>query len=458
MSLPDLATLRRLLSSKLGWTTGSFAVVQGIRLVNNVLLARIVLPELLGIMLIVNTIRTGIELLSDIGIGQNIVSSKEGEDPDFLDTAWTVQIIRALILCIVALGLAYPASLFYEDDVFLTIIPIMSLAILILGFQSTGRFLLQKRMDVKRFGIFEMTLALVSSVVGLVMVWYRPTVATMAWSLVIATLLGTIGTYFLVPDIRHRWRLSEQHIWKIVHFGKWVFLSSILFFLAMNFDRLYLGKHITLTLLGVYGVARSLSDVASLMALRIGSLVIFPKVAAIQNAGLAPRPAMAAWRWRLMLLAAVAMGLFLAVSDQIVFLLYDHRYDGAAFLLPILGLGVWFSVLGIVADAAMVGLGKPAHTARANGVKFAWLLIGLPLVVPTWGVAGAAGIIATAELARYLPLSLSQRQEKFSFFRQDFVTTLIVIATALATRTLLDWVGMTEGVGAWWQLRTLVGL
>ena len=70
--------LSRSVTERLGWTTGSYAVAQAFRLVNNVVLARLLAPELFGIMLIFNILRTGVELLSEIGIGHNIISNKNG--------------------------------------------------------------------------------------------------------------------------------------------------------------------------------------------------------------------------------------------------------------------------------------------------------------------------------------------------------------------------------------------
>ena len=75
---------------RLSWTTGSFGLIQLLRLVNNVVLARLLSPPLFGLMLIVNSIRTGVELLSDVGINQNIVSNRKGHTPVFYDTAWTI--------------------------------------------------------------------------------------------------------------------------------------------------------------------------------------------------------------------------------------------------------------------------------------------------------------------------------------------------------------------------------
>ena len=85
-----IGKISRPMIERLSWTTGSFGVIQVMRLVNNVVLARLLSPPLFGLMLIVNSIRTGVELLSDVGINQNIISNKQGHTPEFYDTAWTI--------------------------------------------------------------------------------------------------------------------------------------------------------------------------------------------------------------------------------------------------------------------------------------------------------------------------------------------------------------------------------
>src|SRR5262245_43506231 len=63
------------------WTIGAFGVGQALRLLTNIVLARLLAPELFGIMIIINSVRTGIDLVSDVGIGQSIVQNRNAEDP-----------------------------------------------------------------------------------------------------------------------------------------------------------------------------------------------------------------------------------------------------------------------------------------------------------------------------------------------------------------------------------------
>ena len=80
------------------WTAGGFGIGQAFRFATNIVLARMLAPELFGLMVIVNTVRLGTELISDIGVTQNIVYSKHSDDPRFYNTAWTLQVIRSIIL------------------------------------------------------------------------------------------------------------------------------------------------------------------------------------------------------------------------------------------------------------------------------------------------------------------------------------------------------------------------
>ena len=50
---------------RLGWMTMSYGTVLVLRLLNNVILTRILAPPIFGLMAVVNAIRTGVELLSD---------------------------------------------------------------------------------------------------------------------------------------------------------------------------------------------------------------------------------------------------------------------------------------------------------------------------------------------------------------------------------------------------------
>jgi O-antigen/teichoic acid export membrane protein len=251
------------------------------------------------------------------------------------------------------------------------------------------------------------------------------------WALVFGGLLNNIimmiGSYFLLPDVKQRFLLSKSFLWEILHFGKWIFIAQLVYFLSTNFDRLYLAKVIPLELLGIYGIARSISDLTGGLVLRLANSVLFPFIAAHSQAPRADLHAqLSPIRSRFLLVAVLGFAVFVATGDLAIKLLYDHRYQAATWMLPVLTIGSWFSILASINEATLLGLGKPSYSAMSNGLKFAFMVVGLPLFTKLHGLLGGVLVITLSDLFRYLPILVGQRRERFSFGMQDLLLTLTV--------------------------------
>jgi O-antigen/teichoic acid export membrane protein len=438
-----IPSVPRTLFIRLSWTAVSYGIVQFIRLVNNVILSHLLAPALLGLMLIVNTIRTGIELFSDIGINQSIVSNPDGSKPDFYDTAWTLQFVRGLLLGGVCFLFSDAFARIFEQPLLRQILPIAALYLTFTGAESTSKSLLQKRMNVARLSTFEMSVAGVSLVAHITLALITPTIWALALGSLFSGAAAMIGSYLLIPGLRHRFILDRASIRDLLVFGKWVFFSSIIYFLAMSFDRLYFAKQIPLAQLGIYGIARALADMLALLALRLAQFVLFPQVASLSM----PTPEL--WlhlrhgRRLLLLATAVGLGWFVAWSDLVVKLLYDPRYHDAGTILPLLLLGVWFAILSAVNEAILMGIRRPAYPAIANAMKLAVYLGGVPLVYHYLGFTAAVLVLSAGEAAKYLALWAVGRRQNLGFARDDFALTLVFVVAAILFRELSAFVGLT---------------
>ena len=107
------------------------------------------------------------------------------------------------------------------------------------------------------------------------------------------------------------------------------------------------------------------------MATHLGNSVIFPFISS--HADL-PRETLrrelVAIRAKFLALVALGCSLFIATADLGIKLLYDQRYYAAAWMLPVLTLGAWFSMLATTNESTLLGLGVPSYTAIANSVRF----------------------------------------------------------------------------------------
>jgi O-antigen/teichoic acid export membrane protein len=426
------------------WTIGAYGISTILRTGTNIVLARLLAPEIFGTMLIVYTLRMGIEFISDVGINQNIIYNKNAEDPEFYNTAWTLQLIRSVVLWLVFVAAAVPMAHFYESPILAVVVPVTSFSIVFTGLTSISKSLLQKRMQIAKLNVFDIIMAFAGSAATIVFAYFSPTVWALAFGGVFGSAVSMIGSYFLLTGVKQRIHLSKQYSLQILNFGKWIFFSSIVFFLSMYIDRLYLGKVVPLELLGIYGIARSISDLSGNLVLRLGNIVLFPFIASHSQMPRADlRNQLASIRVKFLLVAVFGFAFFVATADFAIKLLYDQRYLAAGWMLPLLVVGSWFSVLAYVNESILLGLGKPSYGAVSNSAKLVFLVIGLPVMVKLFGLLGGVAVVALADLCRYVPILIGQKRERFSFGMQDlFLTTAVFL-----TIGLLEWLRWVSGFG-----------
>lgn len=440
------------LLGQVGWTTSSYMIVQGLRFAQNLVLTHILAPELFGVMIVLTSLRVGVELFTDIGIGQNIVASREAWEPRYYNTAWTLQLIRGVVIGALFLLLTPLLGRFYDNATLNDVFPVLCVLFVMTGAHSVGPSLAVKAIDTRRIAYYETASAILGAILTIAIVLFSPT----AWGLIAGNVAATLATavlsYFVWPGVRYRLMLDGRHVREIIGFGKWIFVSSIIFFLATNFDRLILGKYVSLAMLGVYGVARSLSDIFGQFATRLGNAIVFPSVAAAGLDRDALRARLRLHRRRYLTLSLLAVGGFIAVADPIVSRIYDHRYAAAGPIAAWLGLAAWVLVLNTFSDSVLLGLHKPKVGALGNVGKFVALLVALPLATATLGIIGAAIATVLAEVLRYVILTLAQVRERIHFLRQDVTATAAMLLVAVAVRAVVAALGLSARLASLFQL------
>src|SRR4051794_26458926 len=80
------------------WALGGQAAAHILRLGGNLLLTRLLAPDAFGMMSLATVVYVGIVMLSDFGLQQVIVRSRNGEDAEFLDTVWSLQIMHGAVV------------------------------------------------------------------------------------------------------------------------------------------------------------------------------------------------------------------------------------------------------------------------------------------------------------------------------------------------------------------------
>jgi O-antigen/teichoic acid export membrane protein len=434
-----------------GWVIAPFAAQQALRLATNIILARLLAPEFFGLMLIVNMLRTGTELLSDIGIGQSVVRLKREPDQAFLDTAWTLQLARGALLTLVMLGLAHPLAGIYGPELE-PILLTVSAIFLVTGLQSPALFLMQRNVQLRHRATYDVICTTFQCTLTIALAYFLPSVWALVWGLLISTMFSSAFSYVFGARRLPRLALHRSDVLEIVHFGKWVFLATLIYFAATSTDQAFFGAALPMTLVGVYGIARTFSDMVGQLTQRLGAFLVFPKIANLRGQHHAMAGRVRQTRRHTLVLMAIGMGFAVAGADTFILLFYDERYHAAAFMLPVLLLGAWFGVLAIFAEALLLGCDRPAPGALANAGKFAILAGGLPLALASWGLFAALVVLALGEITRWLVLTRALLREKMTFFGDDLVLTTVLLGVAFLVKLALGALGLVPDLGEWWAM------
>lgn len=408
---------------------GGYGLSQVIRLAGNLLLTRLLVPEYFGVMAIANVFIMGIALFSDVGIEQGVIRSERTEDEVFNQTAWTLQVIRGPILFIAAAAIAYPIALFYEEPRLAWIIPFVGLNSLIQGFQSVSYFHLNRRLWQGVLQVMEISATTAGLLVIVVVAYFTRSIWALPLGGIVTTVVRVIWSHRIPIDMRHRFVLERDAVRELFRFGKWIFFSTAVMFLATQADRLMLGRIFSLSFFGVYGIAVIFAEIPKQVVTRLGGKVLFPFAS---HYGTGPRDVLRTvfnrQRGRLLYPAAAFVALLACTGDIVIESLYDPRYAAAAWILPILSVGIWPLILTTSIDGTLLAVGRPAYSAWGNVAKFLYMIFSVPLMHLGWGPLGAVVAVAMNDLPGYVIVSIGLSRERVWLPKQDLLATTLFLA------------------------------
>jgi O-antigen/teichoic acid export membrane protein len=447
--VPQASIKKRVVRGTL-WTVAGYGASQLLRFGNNLILTRLLFPELFGLMTLVYVFISGLHMFSDIGVGVSVIQSKRGDDPKFLNTAWTLQVGRGLVLWLACLVLAYPVAQIYNEPRLLWLIPVVGLSTLISGFNATTLFTLNRHLAVKEVAFFEFSTQIVGTVVILLWAWVSPTV----WALVAGNLISTV--YYLALShalgpifnrkgasqfVRNRFTWDKTAVTELVSFGIWIFLSTAMTFFGEQADRLILGKIFDFTLLGIYGIALTLADLPRSVTNTVGGKVLMPALSMMADQPRSQiRVKIARQRKRILPAMALGLAIMACFGDMLIELLYDERYLQASWMLPILALGIWPRLLCNTIEPVLFAIGRPQYTAAANLSRFICTSIGVLLGYRFFQLPGAIVGIALNDLFYYLVISYGLWREGLANLKQDgLATALLVVFMAGLVLSRITW-------------------
>lgn len=422
-----------------GWTAGGFAISQALRIVSTLIMTRLLAPEMFGLMSIAVMVNVITALLTDLGITQNIVQSKRGEDPTFLDTAWTVQILRGFIVwglaVLVAVALyvggqmgLLSANTVYGSPILPWVLAASSFSVVISSFASTNAAVAERHFNQRKL----IRIDLISQVTSLLSMIAIGLVTKSVWALVAGQLIGGIcGTtlsHLLLPGQGNRLAWDREALHEIVAFGKWVFVSSFVGVFALYADRIVLGGLVQADVLGQFAIASTIVGAVQGVFMKLYGTVVMP---ALSETVRLDRTRLREVYYRLRVPTDLALlfctGLLAATGKLVIALLYDRRYGDAGWMLEILALSlVW--VRYFASQQLYVALGEPKYVAFLNFARFVAVFAALFAGFWLGGVEGAIWAFALHQIVNALMTYRFNARLKMNDFTRELAVLIALPA------------------------------
>lgn len=420
------------------WTTIGFGTSQILRFGSNLILTRLLVPQIFGVMTLVNVFITGVQMFSDVGIRGSILRHQNKHiEPDFLDTAWTLQAVRGCFMAIVASALAWPFAIIYHEPQLIPLIVVSSLTLVISGFNSTALFVQDRKMYLGRSTMYSLVSQLASLVVMVVCSYFYRSAWPLVWGTLVFYLMVMISSYWLIPH-KHRLIWNNEAGKELLAFGAMVFISSSALFLANTSERFILGKFISLSLLGVYSIGQGLSTTITQVITRLCDKVLYPTYAEL----LRERPKQAMNRYSQSRWLLFAMGLIVAVmggvfGQKIVHGLYDHRYWEAGWMLQIFALEAFCEIVQLPAGYLLKAANKPGYMAIANVCRAFVQIIALIVALKFFGLREGIWMISASAGFCSVVLALGVAIAYPKLWKMEVLLSFMICATILGEAWLL---------------------
>ena len=372
-----------------------YGASQFLRLLSNLILTRLLFPEAFGLMALVAMVEMGLTLFTDMGIAPSIAQSKRGDDPKFLDTAYTLKVIRGFVLWIFACLLAYPASLFFEAPQLAYFLPISVFSMVITGFISTRVQTAIRHLKFGQITLVELSAQTIALVFMISVAWYTQNVIALVLGNVVQAVAMLLLTRRFLDGHRNSFGWDPTAAHELIHFGKWIFVSTLFGFFSSQGDKLVFGKFLTLHVLGIYNIGYYLGSFPLLLGGELVGRVMIPIYREVREKGTSSSARKLRYMRYLMTGGLITlMGTLALIGPVLVNFLYDDRYVHAGAMLVLISLALMPAAIGISYDRAALAAGDSRHFFIVSAVRGTTGVLFLLIGVHFWGIVGAIGGLA----------------------------------------------------------------
>jgi lipopolysaccharide exporter len=380
------------------WTLGLRLSNRALGFVRTIVLARLLFPADFGLIAMAMLVVTGLDSITQTGIQQALIQ-KKSDIEECLDTAWTVTLMRNLVLCLILVIAAPLVAGFFEAPRLTDIIRVVSLSVLLSGFANIGIVFFQKDLEFDRQFRFEWWASLAEFALTVLLAFWLRDVWALVWGGLAGNVLRVLLSYALHP-YRPSFTFNPAVFRELLDFGKWISGYAVVGYAVSQLDSILIGRMLGAESLGYYQMAFLTAVIPSSEVAIAVSMVVFPSYSLLQDQ---PGRLRESFEKVLQVAAMICMPIgfgILAVAPEFIRIILGERWQEIVLIMQVLSIMGIAKALEGTTNSLLMAVGRPGWLMGFSALQLCLLAAILYPFISWWGIHGAAiAVTLTAILA-----------------------------------------------------------
>jgi O-antigen/teichoic acid export membrane protein len=355
------------------WQGGTGFVCQVITWLMTIFIIRLLSPGDYGLIAMATIFLEFLTMISELGFGAAVVQCPDFEGYRLRQLLSFILLINVLWGILTFWGAPLAASVFGEPRL-ITILKVLSINFLIMGFYVLPQSLLVRAFDFRKKGTVELFARVLSALTALILAFKGLNVWALVISLIVLHVAKLIGFNLVLPVLV--WpKFSFQGLGRFLRFGSLMTGIRVLFFLHSQSDRALAGKFLGKDLLGIYSVALDLAAVPLDKVAPIIIQVTFPAFSRIQSdMDRVRRNVLRAVHLAALIFFPVFLGMA-AVAPQFILFIFGDKWRGIVVPFQLVCVILPLKAFDPVISPAILGIGKPEVGLWNQAITFVVMAI-----------------------------------------------------------------------------------
>lgn len=370
-----------------------------LRLLSNLVLARLLSPEAFAITGLAAAVIFAFDMMSDCGFRAFILKHAKGGEISILKTLWTIRLIRNACLALLLFLFSETIASFFAIDDLLNVLPVLCLVFLVDGFVPIGFIAIERENKIAKIMYVRFLCSVLATIFMVFGVFLYENYWPMILSMILNPLLQIILGYFLIGGRGTGFLLDKSVSVEFYHWAKYIIPSSILTLFLVQFDKVILGKVLSVSELGLYFIAFNFSSAAAAFAIEYVRGVLQPYFSQVyRESPTSYTSKIYQKKQNFSLLLAFGLGGLSGVAYLFFDILYPDEYISAGFYLSLLLIMPIMALVTYPAEISLILHGYIKTPLIINMIRIVWFCVGSLLSFFWFGPLGILVTIASVEV------------------------------------------------------------